>query len=84
MMLDRWERSYYFSSMREHMSITVEKDTAQRLRRYARRERRPVSQVVEMAIERLLQQQVPAVENIVTTRGRFKGTFSREDTYEGR
>ena len=70
--------------MREHMSITIEKDTAQRLRRYARRERRPVSQVVEIAIERLLQQQMPAAENIVTTRGSFKGKFSREDTYEGR
>jgi predicted transcriptional regulator len=70
--------------MREHMSITVEKETAQRLRRYARRERRPVSQVVEMAIERLLQQQMPAAENILTSRGSFKGTFSREDTYEGR
>ena len=45
------------------MSITVDKDTAQRLRRYARRERRPVSQVVEIAIERLLQQQMPVSAN---------------------
>ena len=70
--------------MREHMSITVEKDTAQRLRRYALRERRPVSHVVEIAIERLLQQQMPAAEKIVTTQGSFRGTFSREETYEGR
>jgi hypothetical protein len=66
------------------MSITVEKDTARRLRRYALRERRPVSQVVEIAIERLLQQQMPATETIVTTRGSFNGSFSREETYEGR
>jgi len=70
--------------MREHMSITVDQNTARRLRRYARRERRPVSQVVEIAIERLLEQHVPAAEKIVTTRGSFKGTFSREETYEGR
>jgi predicted transcriptional regulator len=66
------------------MSITVQKETAQRLKRYALRERRPVSQVVEIAIERLLQQQMPDAEKIVTTRGSFRGTFSREETYEGR
>jgi hypothetical protein len=70
--------------MRQHISITVETDTAKRLKRYALRERRPVSQVVEIAIERLLQQQMPAAEEIVTTRGSFRGSFSREDTYEGR
>jgi hypothetical protein len=66
------------------MSITVQRETAQRLRRYARRERRPVSQVVEIAIERLLQQHMPDSDLIVTTRGRFNGMFSREETYEGR
>jgi len=66
------------------MSITVQKEIAQRLRRYARRERRPVSQVVEIAIERLLQQHMPDTDSIVTTRGSFNGAFSREETYEGR
>ena len=66
------------------MSITVQKETAQRLRRYARRERRPVSQVVEIAIERLLQQHMPDTDRIVTTRGIFNGAFSREETYDGR
>lgn len=75
---------YYVNVMREHMSITVEQDTARRLRRYARRERRPVSQVVEIAIEKLLKEHVPAADGIMTTRGRFQGTFSREETYEGR
>ncbi len=70
--------------MREHMSITMKTETAQQLRRYALRERRPVSQVVEIAIERLLEQHMPAAKEIVTTQGSFKGTFSREETYEGR
>jgi predicted transcriptional regulator len=70
--------------MREHMSITVQSETAQRLRRYARRERRPVSQVVELAIEKLLQQHMQDADKIVTTRGSFRGAFSREETYEGR
>ena len=66
------------------MSITVEQDTARRLKRYALRERRPVSQVVQIAIERLLEEQMPAADGIVTTRGSYKGTFSREEAYEGR
>jgi len=70
--------------MKEHISITIKRDTAQRLRRYARRERRPVSQVVEMAIENLLEQRVPVTEAILTTKGSFKGRFSREETYGGR
>jgi len=70
--------------MKEHMSITIPEQTAQRLRRYARRERRPVSQVVELAIEKLLQVQMPESDKIVTTQGSFRGSFSREETYEGR
>jgi hypothetical protein len=66
------------------MSITVLKETAQRLRSYARRERRPVSQVVEIAIEKLLRESIPTADGILTTRGSFKGTFSREESYEGR
>ena len=82
--LDDMISACYISIMREHMSITIEMETAKRLRRYALRERRPVSQVVEIAIERLLQQQMPASEKILATRGSFRGTFSREDTYESR
>ena len=70
--------------MREHISVTIEQSTVQRLRRYARRERRPVSQVVEMAIENLLDEHLPEAEAIVTTEGRFEGSFSREETYGGR
>jgi len=70
--------------MRQHISVTVEKETAQRLKRYALREKRPVSQVVEMAIESLLEKKMPAGDELVTTRGSFRGTFSREETYEGR
>lgn len=66
------------------MSITVPEETAKRLRSYARRERRPVSQVVELAIERLLDLQMPESDRIVTTRGQFRGSFSREDTYADR
>ena len=79
--VDSWLDLYYSYDMREHISITIEGGIAQRLRRYARRERRPVSQVVEMAIEKLLEQHLPAAESIVTTRASFEGRFSREQTY---
>lgn len=70
--------------MKEHMSITVSNDTAERLRLYARRERRPVSQVVEMAVERLLDERVPVSDQVVTTSGSFNGRFSRAETYADR
>ena len=59
----------------------MESRVVQRLRRYATRERRAVSQVVEMAVEKLLEQNAPVADQIVTTTGRFQGKFSREDTY---
>ncbi len=70
--------------MKEHMSITILEETAKRLRGFARRERRPVSQVVEIAIERLLEEEVPESDRIVTTKGSFKGRFAREDSYADR
>ena len=48
------------------------------------RERRAVSTVVEMAIEELLERRAPVTDRIVTSRGSFRGAFSREETYEGR
>lgn len=66
------------------MSTTLSEATAQRLRRYARRERRPVSQVVDIAVQRLLEQHLPLTESIVTSEARFEGRFSREETYARR
>ncbi len=66
------------------MSVTIDGSTARRLGRYAIRELRPVSTVVEMAAERLLGEKAPASDHIVTSRGSFRGTFSREETYEDR
>lgn len=82
--LEYFRRKCYYYAMKEHISITIDRETVARLRRYARRERRPVSTVVEIAVEMLLDQNAPASEQIVTTRGSYQGSFSREDTYEGR
>lgn len=75
---------YYHSSMKEHISITIDEKTIRRLRRYAAQERRAVSSVIELAVESYLGERVSEGGGIVTTPGRFQGTFSREDTYAGR
>ena len=66
------------------MGSAIDGSTARRLRRHAIRGRRPLSAVVEIAVERLLGEKAPASDHIVTSRGSFRGTFSREETYEDR
>ncbi len=67
--------------MKEHMSITIADGTLARLKLYARQEHRSVSQVVEMAVEQLLSAKGNTSLGIVTTQGKFEGTFSRQETY---
>lgn len=50
--------------------------------RYSRAVRRSRSQVIELAIERLLSEDAGSDHGLVTTPGRFQGSFSREETYE--
>jgi predicted transcriptional regulator len=67
--------------MKEHLSITVDEKLAQGLRRYAKRERRSVSQVTEIALQEYLAVRQPELEGIPMTPAAFAGSFSREDTY---
>ena len=69
--------------MRERLSVSMRVETVIRLRRYDRRKRMPVSQVVEMAIKEYLDPRMPQVGRIVSTPGRFAGTFTRQETYKG-
>ena len=70
--------------MKEHISITIEARVFERLRRYASQERRPVSQVVELAVEEYLGRRANPVDTVVTSPAAFQGRFSREETYAGR
>lgn len=70
--------------MKEHISITVNKETATRARGYAKQETRSVSQIFEMALEEYLSRRIRPVDQIVTSDGRFAGRFSRADTYGDR
>lgn len=68
--------------MKSHISATIDQDVLSRVDRYRRTVKRSRSQVIEIAIERLLMQEQPASEQVVTSAGTFSGEFSRSDTYE--
>ncbi len=70
--------------MKEHISITIDKRKVQSIKKYSQMEKRSVSQVVELAVDEYLDHHMPATANILTSRGSFKGGFSREETYAGR
>jgi len=81
--LDSTAQLSYNTVMREHMSITIDSDLARKLKKASIEERRSVSRLVEIAVERYLDKFPPA-EQIVTTHAAFNGRFTREDTYAGR
>ncbi len=68
--------------MKEHISVTIEKRIVDLLKKYAKAERRSVSQVSEIAIETYLDKFNRGNQQIVTSDAAFKGQFSRADTYE--
>jgi len=68
--------------MKSHISATIDRDILSRVDRYRQTVRRSRSQVIEIAIERLLSEEHPATEEVVTSDGAFTGAFSRSDTYE--
>lgn len=68
--------------MKEHMSITLDTNIARILRKHAIQEKRSISQVVEIAVETFLSGKQESTDSIVSSKGSFYGTFSREDTYK--
>jgi len=68
--------------MKSHISATIDREVLSQVDRYRKGVKRSRSQVIEMAIERLLRDEMPQGEEIVTSGGRFEGSFSREETYE--
>lgn len=67
--------------MKSHISATIDEEVLQRADRYGSEERRSRSQVIEMALDAFLRERTAPSEDIVTSRGRFDGKFSREETY---
>jgi len=67
--------------MKSHISATIDEEVLERADRYGSEERRSRSQVIEMALDAFLRERTAPSEDIVTSRGRFDGKFSREETY---
>jgi hypothetical protein len=57
-------------------------DESPNLNRFGRENRRSRSQVIEMALTEFLRNCMGAKDEIVTSEGRFDGSFSREETYD--
>lgn len=70
------------NAMKSHISATIDRKLVERIDRYRKSVRRSRSQVIEIAIERLLREEAGEAENLVVSEGRFEGKFSRRDTYE--
>jgi len=68
--------------MKSHISATIEQDILSRVDRYRSSVQRSRSQVIEIAIERLLREEQPESSVVVTSAGQFSGEFSRSETYE--
>lgn len=68
--------------MKSHISATIDQETLLRVDRYRRSVKRSRSQVIEIAIEKLLREEQPETSEIVTSIGKFDGEFSRAETYE--
>ncbi|WPJ97314.1 ribbon-helix-helix protein, CopG family [Coraliomargarita algicola] len=68
--------------MKSHISATIDQDILARVDRYRRGVKRSRSQVIEIAIEKLLREEQPESTTVVTSTGQFTGEFSRNDTYE--
>jgi metal-responsive CopG/Arc/MetJ family transcriptional regulator len=67
--------------MKSHISATIDEEILEQADRYGSEERRSRSQVIEMALDAFLRERAAPTEEIVTSRGSFEGSFSREETY---
>jgi hypothetical protein len=65
--------------MKEHISITIDRDTLQAVRRKAAEQRRSLSNVVEIALSRLVAESADG--GVVTTTARYDGAHCRDDSY---
>jgi metal-responsive CopG/Arc/MetJ family transcriptional regulator len=67
--------------MKSHISATIDEALLEDVDKFGVQERRSRSQIIEMALEQFLRNHGVAADEVVTSTGRFAGTFSREETY---
>ena len=68
--------------MKSHISATIDQGLLDDLNRFGQEERRTRSQIIELALERYLNERTKGDDEIVTSGGSFAGRFSREETYD--
>jgi hypothetical protein len=66
--------------MKSRLSITIEQEYVDALQRASQQENRSLSNQIESILAEWLSDR-PIADQIPTTPGRFRGKFSREETY---
>jgi predicted CopG family antitoxin len=69
--------------MKSHISITIEREVLDELKRLSRQEHRSLSNLLELAALAYLKDR-GTISAVKTSRGRFEGNFSRAETYGDR
>lgn len=67
--------------MKSHISATIEENVLQRARKYSIAENRTLSNVIELALAKLLENEINS-SPLVTSASKYQGKFSRQETYE--
>lgn len=68
--------------MKCHISATIDPELLEKVDHYRRLVRRSRSQVIEIAVERLLREEMHNGDELVVSEGSFEGSFNRHDTYQ--
>ena len=66
--------------MKCHISATIDRDVVTRAKKQARQSRRSLSNLIEVALVRALDEEATSV-GLVTSGGRFEGRFDRGECY---
>lgn len=67
--------------MKSHISATIDETVLKKMDKYSHAVKRSRSQIIEIAVDRLLRAEAPEADGVVTSSGTFEGAFSREETY---
>jgi predicted CopG family antitoxin len=67
--------------MKCHISATIDAQLLGQLKKMSREEKRSFSNLIELAVERMLKEK-PVSTELFTTTARFADKFNRAETYE--
>lgn len=73
----------YTNVMRSHISATIDETVLEQAKSYSLAENRTLSNVIEQALKQFLSGEKRS-QQVITSKSSFKGSFSREDSYDRR